>query len=68
MVSVGIGRDPHDLRANRRTARQRAFQVLDDEHAGLLWTVTRHGGSFDPAQIDQADAELVRLRAEYDIA
>ncbi|WP_298132685.1 hypothetical protein [Micropruina sp.] len=45
-----------------------ARRPLDDEHAALLWTVTRHGGSFDTAQIDQADAELARLRAEYDIA
>lgn len=39
-----------------------------DGDAHLLWTVTRHGGSFDTAQADQADAELARLRAEYDIA
>lgn len=45
-----------------------ARRPLDDERAPLFWTVTRHGGSFDTAQIDQADAELARLRAEYDIA
>ncbi len=45
-----------------------ARRPLDDERAPLLWTVTRHGGSFDTAQLDQAEAELARLRAEYDIA
>ncbi|MFT3970098.1 MAG: hypothetical protein QM695_07425 [Micropruina sp.] len=44
-----------------------ARRPLDDGHSPLLWTVTRHGGGFDTAQIDQADAELARLRAEYDI-
>lgn len=45
-----------------------ARRPLDDTRAPLQWTVTRHGGSFDIAQADQADAELARLRAEYDIA
>lgn len=44
-----------------------ARRTLDDAHGPLLWTVTRHGGSFDTAQLDQADAELARLRSEYDI-
>ncbi|MFT4217635.1 MAG: hypothetical protein QM619_10710 [Micropruina sp.] len=50
-------------RASLIVARRR----FDDERAPLLWTVTRLGGSFDAAQLDQADAELARLRDEYDI-
>lgn len=45
-----------------------ARRRLDDDRAPLEWTLTRHGGSFDAAQVDQAEAELARLRAEYDIA
>ncbi|MFT4296516.1 MAG: hypothetical protein QM582_13995 [Micropruina sp.] len=45
-----------------------ARRRLDGSRTPLQWTLTRHGGSFDTAQADQADAELARLRAEYDIA
>lgn len=45
-----------------------ARRRLDRGNGPLEWTVTRHGGTFDTAQVDQADAELARLRAEYDIA
>lgn len=36
--------------------------------APLEWNVTRHGGGFDTEEALQAEAELARLRAEYDIA
>lgn len=54
--------------ARGRAAMIVARRRLDDGRAPLQWTVTQHGGSFDSAQADQADAELARLRAEYDIA
>ena len=54
--------------ARGRAAMIVARRRLDDGRAPLQWTVTRHGGSFDSAQAGQADAELARLRAEYDIA
>ena len=54
--------------ARGRVALIAARRRLGDEHAPLTWSISRHGGSFDSAQADQADAELARLRAEYDIA
>ena len=45
-----------------------ARRRLDDERAPLIWSSTRQGGPFDAAQSDRAEAELARLKAEYDIA
>lgn len=36
--------------------------------ATLDWAITRHGGTFDADHVERADAELARLRAEYDLA
>ncbi len=45
-----------------------ARRRMDDDRAPLLWSMTRLGGSFDVGLTDQAEAELARLRTEYDIA
>lgn len=45
-----------------------ARRRLDDDRAPLIWLMTRLGGSFDEALSSLAEAELGRLRAEYDIA
>lgn len=45
-----------------------ARRRLDDDHAPLIWSSAQVGGTFDVAQRDQAEAQLVRLKAEYDIA
>jgi hypothetical protein len=56
------------LELNRgRAAMIVARRRLDADRAPLQWTLTRHGGGFDAAQEERADAELARLRAEYDI-
>ncbi len=45
-----------------------ARRRLDDDRHPLIWSLSRQGGPFDVAQADQAEAELARLRREYDIA
>jgi len=45
-----------------------ARRKLDAERHPLIWSVTRHGGSWNTAEADQAHAELARLKGEYDIA
>jgi len=45
-----------------------ARRRLDAEGRPLIWSVTRHGGNWDTAQADRADAELAWLKGEYDIA
>ena len=45
-----------------------ARRRLGDGRHPLIWSLSRHGGPFDVAQSDQAEAELARLRREYDIA
>lgn len=45
-----------------------ARRRLDDDRHPLIWSLSRQGGPFDIAQADQAEAELARLRREYDIA
>lgn len=45
-----------------------ARRRLDDDRAPLIWSCTQVGGTLDVAQSDQAAAELVRLKTEYDIA
>ena len=45
-----------------------ARRLLDDDTAPLIWSLNRQGESWDAAQEAQADAELARLQAEYDIS